>query len=325
MRASRRIIVWGLGSFLCLSASSCGVDRGSTGIVVASVAGAEIGSKLLDDWTRVTLTVGGARSQADASRQALGLLILWQWTAGEAQALHVKVTTAEAGAQLALSQANQNVLGSEFELFRGEHTLKSYLASPKVSQENQLTLVKMAMLAARVATRHAALAEDEIPRASVVAYYDRYHSQFRVGERRDIKAIMNWSKAMVLEAKHEMQAGIRFHTIEERFNQSVEGGLRLGRARGAQTKRYERDYFAAPPHVLIGPRKELMYYVFEVMSIRPSFERTLAEAEPAIRRRLAAPQQGAAQRAYEQRWRERTVCRSEYQARRCGKYATELG
>jgi hypothetical protein len=129
---------------------------------------------------------------------------------------------------------------------------------------------------------------------------------------------MNWGRAQTVEAKRQLQAGVKFATVAERFNQSVEGGLRLGRAHGAFTKRYERDFFAAPPHVLVGPLKELMYYVFEVMSIKRGHQKSLAEAEPTIRRLLAAHDaRTELRRAYELKWRARTSCRAGYMAPEC--------
>jgi hypothetical protein len=322
---SRSTCAIAIGSLIALASVSsvgCGTGRNSSDVIVASVAGAPIGSNLLKHWTSVEL-VGSDRAQTAARRRALDLLISWAWTAAEARALRVSVTAPEAGKQLPLSQVDQSS-SLDFEWFRGERLVKRLLGNPRISQSDQLRLLAMAMLASRVAQRHAELAEAKVPRAAIVAYYQHHRGQFRIGERRDIKAIVNWSKAKVIEAMREMQAGVRFHTIEERFNQTVEGGLRLGRARGSQAKRYEKDYFAAPPHVLVGPLKEILYYVFEVVRIRPGFQRTLAEAEPAIRRRLAAPGAGAVANAYERRWRERTVCQAGFVASRCGAYRSQF-
>jgi hypothetical protein len=321
MRLARWFVVRGLVPLLCLTVSSCGAGGDA---VVASVAGKPISSRLLDHWTSVQLIArGNSESTAGAQRQALSLLILWQWTLGEARAIHVGVTTGEADKQLVLTENSQNSGVEGFEWFRGESRLKPFLANQQVSQQDQLTLVKMGMLAARVSERRVAIAEARIPRSRVVAYYHRNSGQFWIGERRDIKAIMNLDRAKVVKAKHEMEKGMRFHLIEERFNTSIEGGLRLGRARGTQEKRYEKDYFAAPPHHLIGPLHEILYYVFEVFYVRPAHRKTVAEAEPTIRRRLAARSTNAtATRAYEGRWLERTVCRVGYFASSCGSYSS---
>jgi hypothetical protein len=317
MRATRRLIVL-VAALPCLAAGGCG----SSDTIVASVAGTPIGSQQLARWTSVELAAGG--DAGAAKRQALDLLIAWQWASGEARALGVTVTTSEARRQLGLSRINKNS-GAGFESFKGESALFPFLDNPKVSAQDQLTLVRMGMLAARVGARHVASVEAALPSAAVLAYYRRNRGLFRIGERRDIRAIMNKDVAKVLEAKHEMERHVPFHQIEERFNTSIEGGLRLGRARGQQEKRYEKDYFAAPLHHLIGPRHEILYYVFEVMAVHPGRQRTLQEAEATIRRRLAA--RGpivAAQRAYEQRWRARTICRTGFSSSRCGSFGSKI-
>ena len=117
-----------------------------------------------------------------------------------------------------------------------------------------------------------------------------------------------------------MQKGVNFGLVAERFNRSIEGGLRLGRGRGTQKKQYEKDYFSAPPHVLVGPRKEILYYVFEVFHVRKGYERPLPEVEASIRDRLATLKLERAASAREMSWRSRTICRSGYRASLCGRY-----
>jgi len=320
MRAARCFIVGGLVPLACLAASGCGASGDA---VVASVSGTPIHAQQLDHWTSVERAAGGGSS---AKRRALDLLISWQWTRGEARTLGVSVSAAEARKQLGLSQVNKSSLISGFEWFSGEIALKPFLGNPKVSTPDQLRLVRMGMLAARVGAYHAAITATQVSRAEVVAYYERNRGLFRVGERRDIRAIMNLDPAKVLEARREMERHVPFHEIEERFNTSIEGGLRLGRARGTQQKRYEKDYFAAPLHHLIGPLHEILYYVFEVFSIKPGRQKSLAEVESAIRRHLAAHGPiGASVRAYEQRWRARTLCRAGLATDRCGGYRAKLG
>jgi hypothetical protein len=319
MRAALWFIVLGLALLACVVVSGCGASR----TVVASVAGAPVDSKLLDDWTRAEIAAGAAHNRTEAKRQALGLLIRWLWTEGDARAMHVSVTPGEVEKELTLVRAN---LGdsARFEFFPGERFIKPFLQSPDVPQAEQSMLVRMALLALRVVQHETASAAARVPRAAVLSYYRSHTAEFWVRERRDIKAIMNWHKPSILKAKRELQAGTPFHAVEEHFNQSEEGGLRLGRAPGSQIKQYEKDYFSAPAHVLIGPRKELMYYVFEVVSIKPAHKRALAQVERLIRRHLAAPYAAAARRAAERRWQTKTVCVAGYQTSACGGYSAHI-
>lgn len=292
--------------------------------VVASVGRQSISKASLDHWTAVELAADGenAPGAAELRNEALGLLISWEWTLGEARKLGVRVGTSEAGKQLALSKTDL-LSGVSYEWFDGESKLGKYLMSTRVTTPDQLWLVRLAMLSLRLAQSRAVAEQSVIGRARIGAYYQRNKHLFYVGERRDIRAIMNKSRAQVIEAKRQLQAGVRFQAVAERFNQSIEGGLRLGRARGDGTKRYEKDYFAAPLHVLVGPLKEILYYVFEVMSVRPGHQKTLAEAEPAIRQRLAVQDASTALlKAYEHRWRAITSCRAGYTAPGCGQAPT---
>jgi hypothetical protein len=250
-------------------------------------------------------------------RLVLGLLISWQWTLGEAHHAKVAVSEREAERQWALSKTEPGG-GPSKEWFKGELKLAKYLRSGDVPRRDQISVVRLGLLASRLAEWRVTAALPQVSQARIVAYYQANKHRLLIGQRRDIKAIINPSLAKVLEAKREMQAGVRFEKIAERFNVTEEGGLRLGRARGAAAKRYELDYFAAPPHVLVGPLKERLYYIFEVMSIKPRRQTTLAEAAPGIRQRLAAQDASTTLlKAYEQRWKSVTHCRAGYTAAQC--------
>jgi hypothetical protein len=308
-----------------IAAGGCGAGAGvAGGRLVASVGGARIGKSLLDHWIGVNLAAEGpgAFRRTPVTPATLGLLIAWQWTLGESRATGVRVSDAEAKRQLALSRANL-VSGVAYEWFPQERAIQPFLASRSVSARDQLWVVRLGMLAGRLGQRRITLARRRLTHGQIVAYYRSNMHHFRVGERRDIEAIMSSSKRRVIEAKREMRAGVPFHLVAARFNESKEGGLRLGRARGSASKQYERDFFAAPPHVLIGPRKEILYYIFEVLHVRPGYQETVAQAEPAIRARLAEQEaSGTLLRAYERKWRARTRCGAEYLLAACGEEST---
>jgi hypothetical protein len=299
-------------------AAGCGGSGSSSATVV--LAGAQrIDAAQLEHWIGVEMAAGGGASRSAARSQALDLLIGWAWTRQQASAEGLRVSAAEAAQQLARSTSGVG-LGVEYEWFPGEAGLRRFLGSARVSRQDQLRVVTLGLLAARLASRRVKLAEAGVGRATIAAYYRRHLGEFHVGERRDIRAVMNKDRAKVVQAKREMQQHRPFHEIEERLNTSVEGGLRLGRGRGEQKKQYERDYFAAPPHRLIGPRHEILYYVFEVFAIHRGYQRTLAQVEPAIRRKLAERVAGTTLLTqFERSWRARTRCRSGYVTARCGR------
>jgi hypothetical protein len=319
MRAIRRVIGWtGLALLAIVALMSCG---GTGGPAVATVSGEQIGSQPLANWTRIELVAGQARDRADARRVALDLLIRWQWILDEARMIHVSVTAREVEKQLEQTQFEQSN-GITFEWFPGEATLRPLLAH--VSRSDRLTLLKLGMLEPRILRQRIVLLERTLPHAAIMGYYRRHRGRFQTGERRDIRSIVNYSRAKTLEAKREMQQGVPFRIVAKRFNQSFEGGLLIDKPRGRQEKRLEKDYFSARPHVIVGPLLEILFYVFEVSEIRPSTLRRLSEVEGTIRRQLATERARAVLEAEERHWRERTICLSGYVAHRCGGYRGKL-
>jgi hypothetical protein len=286
--------------------------------VVASVAGEQIHLGQLEHWRRIEAAVAAGHAASSRS-EALTLLIHWQWARDEARSAGVRVNGQEVERQLTLSEEGART-GTTFEWFHGEAPLRRYLASGSLGHADRVLLVSMGMLEARLRQQWVAVAGDRIARASLVSYYRSHLNEFTRGERRDIRAIMNRHLAPVVEAKHQLEAGVAFKTVAERFNQSAEGGLRLGRARGEGHKRYEKDYFAAPLHVLVGPLKEILYYVFEVLSIKPARVKPFGEAEGAIRKRFGERAANTTlMAAYERRWRARTRCLAGYSSPGCGR------
>jgi len=307
-------------AFLVLVVGGCG-SSSSASHSVASVSGTgEIALAQLTHWTSVLLGTGRARAnRGQAARTALDLLIKWEWTAAEAREERVAVTPTEARARIAQHLADVRA-GVNPQRIPGQSQLEAFLMGRRIGDQDKVMLVRMALLDARVRHEHTMRLAASIPIKEVVAYYRHHLSEFTVTERRDIRAIMNRSRAKIAEAKREMQAGVNFRSIERRFNTSIEGGLRLGRGPGSQKKQYERDFFSAPAHVLIGPRKEGLYYVFEVFHIRPAHVRPLGEVEHIIRERLATVklEQGATTR--NALWRKRTTCEAGLRSASCGQY-----
>jgi hypothetical protein len=288
---------------------------------VVSIAGQRIDRQSLVNLTQIELASNQAANRASAGDLALNLLIRWQWTLNEARSSHATVTTHEAEKELAQIQF-ETTSGIEFALFPGDIALRPLLGH--ATHSNQLTMVKMGMLASRVLQLRIRMQEAKLPQALILDYYRRHPGRFQTGEHRDIRSIINYSRAKTLEAKREMQAGVPFRLVAKRFNQSFEGGLLINDPRKKQEKRVEKDYFSARSHVLLGPRLEILFYVFEVFGIHPSTVRPLHQVEGTVRRLLATERVQATINAEEQRWHQQTVCLSGYLADRCGSYSGKL-
>lgn len=291
---------------------------------VASVTGCGSVTRTdLNRWTKVERAVEGNVQPGRAARAAMNLLIGWACLSAEAGRSHVAVSAAQAVNQVELSQETTKE-GSSIEWLPNEQAIKPFLESTQVSRADLTALVKMAMTSVRLRSKEAKSLEPSISHSAIVRYYSRHPSSFMTPERRDIRAIMNRSKAKDQEAKEEMRSGVPFRQIERRFNQSPEGGLHLGRYRGRQAAPWERDYFSAPAHVLIGPREEVLYYVFEVLHIYRPHVRPLSEVEAKIRRLLAMSQAGSEAKSREVGLRSRATCLNGYVSDRCGRYASSV-
>jgi hypothetical protein len=324
MSARRGSIVCAL-VVLALTLASCGAERtADSRKAVASVAGTTVQPAALSEWTRIDLATGQAKSRSTASQQALDLLITWAWLEAEAKALKVDVPASQVNEALFTINYHLTRDQGDSEFKAGEGALRPYIASARVPKAAQLKLTQMWLLASRLSARRIQIRAAQLPQQQVSTYYHRHLHDFLTEEHRGIKAIINFSRAKVVEAKHEIEAGVNFQLVAKRFNQNSEGGLQTSRPRGHQEKRLEGDYFGAPAHVLIGPLKEWLWYVFEVFKIMRPHPRPLATVEASIRRTLAAREDTAGATARVQAWQARTSCRTGYASARCGRYEAEL-
>jgi hypothetical protein len=306
---------------LGLMLSSCGSDHQSARQSgVASVAGTQVQASLLNEWTSIESSAKQSGTSLLARRRAFGLLIAWAWHEAEAKQLKVNVTKSQLNEGLYNLEYELTQGGPKVELEPGERAVLAFMASHKLPKRAQLRLTRMWLLAGHVRTRRIKDRAGEIPPRRVSAYYHLHLRRFLTREKRDIKAIINLSRAKTLQARREMEAGVDFKLVVKRFNQNSEGGLLINHTYELPEKRLERDFFAAPLHVLIGPVKEYLFYVFEVFKIMRPHPRPLAEVEASIRSSIATHEDSTAAAARARSWREKTVCRTGLTSNGCGRY-----
>jgi hypothetical protein len=317
----------GRAALLCFAAlllvvgaavEACG---GSSEDVVARVGKTAITKPELDHWERIRLSAPGDRALRSAKLRALGFLIWSAQTVGQAEELGVTVDDGRAKRLLEDLEASWK-LHYKGGLVPREAELQSQLQAAGETTADRRRLMKLHLLAADVERAQSEQAEHGISRAQLLAYYRGHRGHFILPERRNITAIITWRKSTAANAKRALEAGESPKSVVERFNeQPSEGGLRVGLTRGNGKKRYERDFFAARPHVLVGPVKELMYFVFEVTKIVPARMRSLTEVQAAVRRELIRGElrdlSTAVMEASLRRWRLRTRCAPGYVVERC--------
>jgi len=256
-------------------------------------------------------------------RRALEFLISSTSTLGQAAELGVKVADRQVEREYRRFKYNE-IYGASLPSPK-EAELRTLLSGKGETYADKLWIMRVHLLAEKVEQARTMDALGKIGRAQVVAYYKKNRQRFVLPERRDIVAIMTYGEAGVRRAKQEIKAGKSFVSVANRRNeQPSEGGVKLGLTRGKGKKRYERDFFAAPAHVLVGPLKELLYYIFEVRKIVPAKQQTLAQVEGPVRRQLIAGQERRLLidtiDEFERKWQAKTSCQLGYVARQCGHY-----
>lgn len=144
-----------------------------------------------------------------------------------------------------------------------------------------------------------------------------------VPERRNVEVNETFRKAKIDKAKQEIDAGQDLVSVVKRRNDEPDvGGSKFGLVRHSLPHGYEDNYFKAKPHVLVGPLKDEIYYLFEVTAIVPARQQTLGEVLATIRQRLIV---GAHRyvftnlvRALNEKWKRKTRCRAAYMVNQCG-------
>jgi hypothetical protein len=227
-------------------------------------------------------------------------------TTAEAREQGIGISDREADALLQRLKAEQTsglLASSSYESELGAVVRDASVAT----DSDRIWIVKVHILAERLERRQRSDAELEIPRSQVLAYYARHKRAFLIPERRDVAVIQSFTKRNADLARREIEAGRNLLGVVERRNEEPNvGGLKRNLTHGSLRHTYEDDYFAAKPHVLVGPLKSEIYYLFEVTAIKAPSHRTLKTAEPIIRRRLISGSQHRLLtnrvRAVEQKW-----------------------
>jgi foldase protein PrsA len=325
---ARTLTVCGALFFAIASMNACGDTSGE---VVAKIGAASVTKTALAHWMAlqaapVTATISSLNTGRRGTKKqlTLGFLIASARTLGEAAELGISISDKQVKHELD-GLRYREVYGTP-ELSTKEAELRKLLAVKGETQADQLWIMKVRLLAAKVQQKRSLQAQEKLTGAQVANYYKRHEERFIAPERRDIEAIMTYHLGPLKAAKREIEAGKDFMTVANRVNEEPEeAGLRLGLTRGKEKKRYLRDYFAAPAHVLVGPLKEILYYIFEVRKIVPARQKTLAEVQGQVRQQLVAGSQRQLLSdildASERRWRAKTSCRRAYVVQQCGRYA----
>jgi len=317
-RAIRRAILLVTAMVMAtLAFCGCGSDE-----PVATVGSARIDEGQVQHWATILAHAKRSSTYAKVAREdALEFLIRSAWATAEARRLRAKVSPIDVEEKLNVLTFEQTH-GAKIQLPTRDPVFRQLLLAGNTTQSEKEWLTRLSLLTAKVDEAWLVQAAREIPQADVAAYYATHRSQFVVPAVSDIEIIGNVDEAKVLRAKREIMAGKPFLEVARYASNDSEapGGLQH-LVRGTEEPPFERHIFQAKPHVLTGPIKQELTYIFEVLHAKPDRQQTLAEAAPAIRRKLAPRRVERVLRPkFEAALTTTTSCRARYVVRGCREY-----
>jgi foldase protein PrsA len=252
-------------------------------------------------------------------QEVLGFLISSEWVIGEASSLGVKVSDAEVKKEFEKIKSQQFPKAAEFEKF---------LATSGQSVSDLLLRVKLNMLSAKI-QKKIAQGKGTVSKAEIEKYYKANMSRFGTPEKRSVAIILTKTEAEALAAKKEIESGKSFASVAKAKSidptSKAKGGLLTGVVKGQEEAALNTAIFSAKPNVLSGPVKTPFgYYIYEVKSVTPGNQQTLAQAEASIKQQLTATQQQAALskfvKEFKKTWTAKTDCRPEFVVMDCKQY-----
>jgi foldase protein PrsA len=257
-------------------------------------------------------------------QEVLGFLISSQWVIGEAANLGVKVSDKEVKKQFETIKAQQFPKPAEFQKF---------LASSGQSVSDLLLRVKLNLLSSKIQAK-ISKSKATITQAEIEKYYNENKSHFGTPEKRDIAIILTKTEAQANKAKQEVESGKSFASVAKSSSidptSKATGGLLKGVVKGQEEASLDKAVFTTTTHVLGGPVKTPFgYYIYEVRTITPGNQQTLAQAQAAIKQQLTSTQQSTALSKFvtnfKKKWIAKTECRSGFVVLNCKEYKAPKG
>ena len=170
--------------------------------------------------------------------------------------------------------------------------------------------------------------------AQIEKYYKEHISQFGTPEKRNVDVILTKEEAQAKKAKQELESGKSFATLAKTVSidpvSKASGGMLTGVTQGQEQPALSSAIFSAKPNTLGGPIKTPFgYYMYEVKSISPGNQQSLAQAKSTVKSQLIATNQQATLSkfvaSFKKRWTEKTECRSGYEVMDCKGYKAPKG
>ena len=251
--------------------------------------------------------------------EVLGFLISSQWVLGEASSLGVKLSDAEVKKEFAKIKAEEFPKASEFEKF---------LASSGQTVSDLLLRVKLNLLSQKI-QKQIVKSKSKVTQAQIAKYYNENKSRYGTLEKRNVQIILTKTEAAAKSAKKEVESGKSFASVAKSVSidptSKANGGLLKEVVKGEEEKALDTAIFSTAKNVLSGPVKTPFgYYVFEVLSVTPGTQRTLAQVQSTVKQQLISTGEQTALskfvKEFKKKWTAKTECRSGYVVADCKSY-----
>jgi foldase protein PrsA len=251
--------------------------------------------------------------------EVLGFLISSQWVIGEASSLNVKLSDAEVKKEFTKIKTTQFPKAAEFEKF---------LATSGQSVSDLLLRVKLNLLSAKI-QKQVVKEKGKVTQAQIAKYYNENKSRYGTPEKRNVRIVLTKTEAAAKSAKKEIESGKSFASVAAKDSidptSKANGGLLKEVVKGEEEKALNTAIFAASKGVLGGPvSTPFGFYIYEVVSIAPGTQQTLAQVQSTIKQQLISTGEQSALskfvKDFKAKWLAKTECRSGYVVPDCKSY-----
>jgi foldase protein PrsA len=257
-------------------------------------------------------------------QEVLGFLISAEWVIAEGSHLGVKLSDKEVKKEFEKIKSTQFPKPAEFEKF---------LASSGQTVSDLLLRVKLNLLSSKIQQK-ISTTKANITQKEVEKYYNENKAHLGTPERRDLDIILTKTEAQAKKAKQEIESGKSFASVAKRVSidptSKASGGLLKGVVKGQEEQALSAAAFSAKVKVLGGPVKTPFgFYVYEVLTITPGSQKTLAQSQAQIKQQLTTTKQQTSLsqfvKEFKKRWISRTECRAGFVIQDCKEYKAPAG
>jgi foldase protein PrsA len=252
------------------------------------------------------------QSYSSLESEVMDYLIEAIWIQGQANDLHVKVTSA----QVEKSYESQRKTSTPTLATNAE--LNAFLAKSGQTVADLKWRTYLSLLANALTLNAQKV---KVTQAQIAAYYAKHKASLTTPATRDVHLIETKTAATAATVKSLLSSGSSYAGLASKYSidptSKGVGGKLVGVRPGELNAQLSAAIFAAKTGVLTGPLKTAFgYYVFTVDSTTPAKVPTLAQAtkqiKAAITSAAATKNNAALQADFAKKWPARTVCASAY-------------